>query len=254
LAIEDVLLDVNLPNYETIVDTADTYLLEGTNPTYDSQIDTIETYVLEPSYPTYPQTGSINIDCNLGSNISAQVDSFSSEFIGLDPNSIANAGFGLYAQRGVGMVRKFDGLYDRNELTGSRKNIYLVKEQYKTVVSTQVAGYPTNGALVGEQVLYADIDKINYRYKVTTLPFSGSVSIGNDIVDVTALDGYFPTHYKFVNNLSEGLQRSYWKGSTQTSGSTPDGLDAVEIFTTNPNILRVAKTGRGSGEPILIVE
>jgi hypothetical protein len=254
LAIEDVLLDVNLPSYETIVDTADTYLLEGTNPTYDSQIDTIETYVLEPSYPTYPQTGSINIDCNLGSNISAQVDSFSSEYIGLDPNSIANAGFGLYAQRGVGMVRKFDGLYDRNELTGSRKNIYLVKEQYKTVVSTQVAGYPTNGALAGEQVLYADIDKINYRYKVTTLPFSGSVSIGNDIVDVTTLDGYFPTHYKFVNNLSEGLQRSYWKGSTQTSGSTPDGLDAVEIFTTNPNILRVAKTGRGSGEPILIVE
>jgi hypothetical protein len=25
----------------------------------------------------------------------------------------------------------------------------------------------------------------------------------------------------------------------------------VETFTTNPNILRVAKTGRGSGEPIL---
>ena len=88
----------------------------------------------------------------------------------------------------------------------------------------------------------------------TTLPESGSVSIGNDIVDVKALDGYFPTHYKFVNNLSEGLQRSYWKGSTQTSGSTPDGLDPVETFTTNPNILRVAKTGRGSGEPILEVD
>ena len=254
LAIEDVLLDVNLPSYETIVDTADVYLLEGDSPSYDSQIDLIETYILEPSYPTYPQTGSINIDCNLGGKVTGEVDAFSSELIGFDPNSIANAGFGLYAQRGVGMVRRFDGLYDKNELTGSRKNIYLVKEQYKTVVSTQVAGYPTNGAAPGEQVLYADIDKINYRYKVTTLPFSGSVSIGNDIVDVKALDGYFPTHYKFVNNLSEGMQRSYWKGSTQTSGSTPDGLDPVEIFTTNPNILRVAKTGRGSGEPILIVE
>jgi hypothetical protein len=254
LAIKDVLLDVNLPNYDADIVTADTYILEGTNPSYDSEINTTETYILTPTYPTYPQTGSINIDCNLGANITAEVDAFSSQLIGFDPNSIANAGFGLYAKRGVGMVRTFNGLYDRNELTGSRKNIYLVKEQYKTVISTQVAGYPTNGAMPGEQVLYADIDKINYRYKVTTLPFSGSVKIGNDIVGVTALDGYFPTHYKFVNNLSEGLQRSYWKGSTQTSGSTPDGLDPVEIFTTNPNILRVAKTGRGSGEPILIVE
>jgi len=28
----------------------------------------------------------------------------------------------------------------------------------------------------------------------------------------------------------------------------------VETFTTNPNILRVADTGRGSGEPILEVD
>ena len=254
LAIQDVKLNADTPNYDANVDTAEIYILEGTSPSYDSQIDTIETYVLEPSYPTYPSTGSVNIDCNLGSKIIAEVDAFSSEYIGFDPNSMANAGFGLYAESGVGMVRTFNGLYDKNELTGSRKNIYLVKEQYKTVISTQVAGYPTNGAAPGEQVLYADIDKINYRYKVTTIPFSGSVSIGNDIVNVTALNGYFPTHYKFVNNLSEGLQRSYFKGSVQNATTTPDGLDAVEIFTTNPNILRVAKTGRGSGEPILIVE
>jgi hypothetical protein len=48
--------------------------------------------------------------------------------------------------------------------------------------------------------------------------------------------------------------RSFWKGSQQNSTTTPDGLPAVEIFTTNPNILRVAKTGRGSGEPILEVD
>jgi hypothetical protein len=54
--------------------------------------------------------------------------------------------------------------------------------------------------------------------------------------------------------LGEGLQRSYFKGSQQTLATTPDGLSPVEIFTTNPNILRVAKTGRGSGEPILEVD
>ena len=74
------------------------------------------------------------------------------------------------------------------------------------------------------------------------------------VVEVTPLNGYLKTHYKFVNNLSEGMQRSYWKGSQQTSATTPDGLDPVETFTTNPNILRVARTGRGSGEPILEVD
>jgi len=48
--------------------------------------------------------------------------------------------------------------------------------------------------------------------------------------------------------------RSFWKGSQQTAATTPDGLSPVETFTTNPNILRVAKTGRGSGEPILEVD
>jgi hypothetical protein len=48
--------------------------------------------------------------------------------------------------------------------------------------------------------------------------------------------------------------RSFWKGSQQTAATTPDGLDPVETFTTNPNILKVAKTGRGSGEPILEVD
>jgi hypothetical protein len=93
-----------------------------------------------------------------------------------------------------------------------------------------------------------------YKYRVSTLPFSGSVQIGADIVSVQPLNGYFPTHYKYKHNLSEGLQRSYWKGSVQSIATTPDGLSPVETFTTNPNILRVAKTGRGSGEPILEVD
>jgi hypothetical protein len=86
------------------------------------------------------------------------------------------------------------------------------------------------------------------------MPFSGSVSIGNEIISVTPLDGYLPSHYRYTNNLGEGMIRSFWKGSQQNSTTTPDGLPAVEIFTTNPNILRVAKTGRGSGEPILEVD
>jgi hypothetical protein len=50
------------------------------------------------------------------------------------------------------------------------------------------------------------------------------------------------------------LKNSFFEGSKQSADTTPDGLSPVEIFTTNPNILRVADTGRGSGEPILEVD
>ena len=134
--------------------------------------------------------------------------------------------------------------------TASRHSIFSIKEAYTKKVPRQVQGWPTTafGAVVYENELIT-----NYRYKVTKLPFSGSVGIGGAITEVKRLDNYFPTHYKFVNGLGEGLQRSYFKGSLQTSATTPDGLGPVETFITNPNILRVANTGRGSGEPILEV-
>jgi len=126
----------------------------------------------------------------------------------------------------------------------------LVKQQYTQKINTQTQGYPTTPY---GQVKYEKIAVTKYKYKVSSLPYSGSVSIGNDTVEVTALNGYFPTHYIYKNNLGEGMKRSFWKGSQQTLATTPDGLDPVETFTTNANILRVAKTGRGSGEPILEV-
>jgi hypothetical protein len=244
------------PNYDTLIDAETIYSLDATNPNYESEIDTNEIYVIESTYPTYPQTGSINIECPTGATLTGEVDSFTTTVIGLDPNSLANAGFGLYAESGNGIVRTIEPVFGNFEMTGSRKSIFLVKEEYKQSVSTQLRGYPTTRSLTipNEQVYYENMDVTKYRYKVSTLPFSGSINIGNDTIEVVALNGYFPTHYKFVNNLSEGMQRSYWKGSIQNATTTPDGLDPVETFTTNPNILKVANTGRGSGEPILVVE
>jgi hypothetical protein len=120
-------------------------------------------------------------------------------------------------------------------------------------VWTQTEGYPAT-TTPGQQVKYEFVPTTSYVYKVTTLPFDGNVPVSGAIVDVTPLRGYFPTHYKFVNNLTEGFQQSYFKGSKQTLSTTPDGLSPVESFTTNPNILRVSAAGRGSGEPILEVE
>jgi hypothetical protein len=239
-----------LNNFQTTIDSAEVYELSGNNPNYETKIDTFDIYTIDGTAPFY----DTSIQCPTGSSLSGEADSYTFTEIGMDKNSLSNRGFGLYAQKGNGIVSEYDGIFGNNESTGSRKSIFLVKEKYTKKISTQVAGYPVNGAQPGDQVRYENVKVTKYKYKVSVLPFSGSVSIGNNIVEVTPLNGYFKTHYIYTNNLSEGLQNSYFNGSLQTVLTTPDGLDPVEVFTTNPNILRVAKTGRGSGEPILEVD
>lgn len=221
--------------------------LIGETPFYNSEIDYNIEEILEGSYPTY----EASIDAEFGATLIGQADAFSFQAIGMDGNSLSNLGFGLYAEVGVGIWkrRSFFG-----EVTSSRQNMYVVREQYTERISTQTAGWPSLGASPGEQIKYENVSVTKDRYRISLIPFSGSITLGNGIVEVTPIDGYLPTHYKFVNNLSEGLQLSYYKGSKQTAETTPDGLSPVETFTTNPNILRVADTGRGSGEPILIVD
>jgi hypothetical protein len=245
---------VDLPNYDTSVDANDIVILESTNPTYDSKINYSFDNLIETAYPTYPNTGSINITFPLGETLLGSVDVFTSTQIGMERDSLANAGFGLYAKSGSGIVRNWEGVFGNCQLTGSRKSIFLVKEQYTEFVNEQISGYPVSGYQPGDQVKYKKQPVTKYKYRVSTLPFSGSVQIGNDVVEVQPVNGYLPSHYKFKNNLAEGMIRSFWKGSQQTAATTPDGLSPVETFTTNPNILRVAKTGRGSGEPILEVD
>ena len=241
----------DVSNNTGIVDANDVIQLEAQNAFYNSNIDANDGILIEGSAPFY----DMEIQCSTGANLVGEADSFTFTEIGMDRDSLANAGYGLYAVRGTGIVRGYDPLFGNYQPTGSRKSIFLVKEQYTQKINTQTEGYP---ATPYGQVKYEKIPVTKYKYKVSTLPFSGSVSIGNDIVEVTALNGYFPTHYIYKNNLGEGMKRSFWKGSVQgvVDGvlTTPDGLPAVETFTTNPNILRVAKTGRGSGEPILEVD
>ena len=94
-----------------------------------------------------------------------------------------------------------------------------------------------------------------FRTKVTILDWDGiTPTVGGNIVEVTPLNGYFSTHYRNTGDLSTGLQNSYFNGSKQTSTTNILGGSPVQTFTTNPNILKVSDTGRGSGEPILVVD
>ena len=256
---KDALLDAtdvatlisDVSSEETTIDANDGITFEGSNPNYDTTIDSTEIITFESSAPFYDTF----IQCPNGASLVGEADSFTFTEIGMDKDSLANRGFGLYAKSGTGIVSNYEPLFGNYHPTsGSRKSIFLVKEQYSQNVNTLVKGWPTNGALLGEAQKYEKVAVTKYKYKVSTLNWSGSISIGNEVVSVEALNGYFPTHYKYKNNLGEGMIRSFWKGSQQTAATTPDGLSAVETFTTNPNILKVAKTGRGSGEPILEVD
>ena len=243
----NIALSHQYDNYEGNVEADSDINLTSDVPSYESSIDTNEDINLVGDYPTY----NVEIEVPNGEKLEATVDAFSSTQIGMERDSLDNAGFGLYTPTiATGSVTTLDIF---GNLTSSRQQIYLVKEQYVEKVNVQTEGWPatTNN----EQVKYEIQEVTNYRYKVSKVPVGTSIpTVGNNIVEVTPLNGYFPTHYRYKNNLPQGLIYSFFEGSQQTSATTPDGLEPVETFTTNPNILRVANTGRGSGEPILEVD
>jgi hypothetical protein len=243
----DVILSHQYDNYIANIDGESDVVLVSTTPFYHSSIDVDDSTDLTGDYPTYIS----EIQVPDGGGAEASAESFTFEQIGMDANSLENLGFGLYAPiSATGSLTTIDIF---GNTTSSRKLIFKTKEEFIEKISVQTAGWPvtTNN----EQVEYELQNVTKTRFKVTILPIGSTAPIvGNDIVEVTPLNGYFPTHYRYKNNLSEGLQKSFFKGSKQTTATTPDGLDPVETFTTNPNILRVADTGRGSGEPILEVD
>ena len=242
----NVVITHQYDNYDANINGDDTINLISDVPSYDADITTEDTIVLNGEYPSYVSY----IDVPSGAKLSAMVDESTFQQIGMERDSLANAGFGLFAPITTGIVTKLDIF---GNLTASREDIYLIKQSYVETILTQTEGYPATSN--NEAVKYENVDVTKYKYKVSKLPYGSSVpSVGNDVVEVTPLSGYFPTHYRYKNNLSQGMQNSFFEGSNQTILTTPDGLSPVEVFTTNPNILRVADTGRGSGEPILQVD
>jgi hypothetical protein len=108
------------------------------------------------------------------------------------------------------------------------------------------------------ELVNADFTGESIEFKTSIFSFGVNVNVEpevkNEVVAVEALNNNFNQYVYNYNDLPTGLNRSYSYGSQQTNTSTPDGEPAVQTFTTNPNTLRVNKSGRGSGEPILEVE
>ena len=96
---------------------------------------------------------------------------------------------------------------------------------------------------------YYDAEVTSSRKVLNILEISASHTTGAELVD-----GYLPQHRKYTTDLTRGLMNSYYLGCTQTSDTTTDGAEPVEVFVTNPNVLKVSKIGRDAAEPILEVD
>ena len=194
----------------------------------------------------------LEIDAKITGSLSSQYQAFNSEFIGgFGPNDLAVAGFGLYGEDGYSLRTKMDG---NGNVVKDKIRVFKIVQEVKETERIQVSGWPTTTGS-NDQVVYNVQDKIVRKTSINIFTnLAQSSSIGGDIVEVTPLNGHFSTHYRNVGDLTTGLQNSYFNGAKQNETTTLDGGPAWEIFTTNPNTLRVSNTGRGSGEPILEVD
>ena len=194
---------------------------------------------------------SFLINANFTGSVQGQYDSTAYQQIGMEADSLTQLGFGLYGTGGSAIRTRLD---KNNNFVKDRVKVFLLKESYTEDVPQNINS--TDSSLGREFV-----SQTKFKHKVNILPFTGSngsesinPSVTGNIVEVTALNGMFPTHYINVGDLTSGLENSFFNGSKQTASTTLDGGSPVVTFTTNPNTLRVSDSGRGSGEPILEVD
>lgn len=235
---EEEVVDVELGTIDTLIQYTTDDVLKGENVTYEGDIEYSEVSEILASYEalsatiTSPQIGSLKTETDLGLDLSK-----------IEDDSYTDIGFGLYAINGTASL--FNQLDNNGNLIRERRRVFVLRERRDVEVNSFI---PNSGSFEKFTVPI-------FTTRITTLPIDSTVDIQPDniIISATPLNGYLPVHYR-NSNVPTGLRNSFYNGSVQTVTTTPDGLPPVEVFTTNPNILRVADTGRGSGEPILTIK
>ena len=195
----------------------------------------------------------IDINAQLGDpTIQTEIEIEASNQI-VGGTAFEDIGFGIYSKNGYA-IRTY---YDKdNRLRKERTRVSLVTTQKQkdiivpNVVINGIAD-PRGGYSLTSSV-YNVTELVSQTYSGSTMP--AAPVVGGNIISVQIIDGYLPTHNKFVSDLSTGQKNSYYLGSKNTINTTLDGASPVESFTTNPNTLKVNKAGRDASEPILNVE
>ena len=264
--INDVTPTGESKNYLTTVNAKDSTILSGESKDFDGTIilDTSKTLVADndgyesniTTQDTVTLSGEskgLNLTINnreLGESLSGEFETDMFTQIGTGQDSLTVAGFGLFGSGSHAIRTKIDST---NRLRKERVKVFLLKKSYTVDIPENI----TQDSSQGTQF----ITTTKFKQVVNILPFTGSdgnesvdPTVSGDIVGVTPLNGYFPTHYRNVGDLTSGMENSFFNGSKQTSATTLDGGSPIVTFTTNPNTLKVSDSGRGSGEPILEVD
>jgi hypothetical protein len=250
---KEALIDANLgekvsgenEQYEGIIYTGSIERISSDSYQYETNIG----YETSNTADYYQKTASI--DAGLANpTILSEIDIINSNIV-VGQTDYETIGFGIYAQNGYAIRTYID---ENNRTVKERIKVDLIKEQkrrdivkYKVVVNGK--GDERGGVELTSSVYYETYLNVQ--------PFSGSKTINagtGSIVSVTPLNGYLPTHFRNTSDLTRGLENSFFRGSKNTAATTLDGTPPVEVFTTNPNTLRVNKAGRDASEPILEVE
>ena len=253
---KETLIDANIAQnltaennqYEALISTASVNNLLAENYQQDSIIDMNSNFVFNSDY--YQK--EITIDAELGDpTIVSEIVSVNSNQI-IGQTEFETIGFGIYAQSGSAIRTYFD---KDNRVVKERVRVQLVTEEKERIIQKFAITASANGLGDPRGGYISDIQTYT-ETRLNIQPFSGSVVpiVKGNIIEVKNVDGYLPTHNKFTSDLTRGLQNSFFKGSKNTAATTLDGSSPIETFTSNPNTLRVNKTGRDSSEPILEVE
>ena len=253
---KETLIDANITQnltaennqYEALISTASVNNLLAENYQQDSTIDMNSNFVFNSDY--YQK--EITINAELGDpTIITEIDIIDSNQI-IGQTEFETIGFGIYAQNGSAIRTYFN---KDNRVVKERVKVQLVTEEKERIVQKFAITASVNGLGDPRGGYVSDIQTYT-ETRLNIQPFDAPTSptVGGNVIEVKNVNGYLPTHNKFTSDLTRGLQNSFFKGSKNTSATTLDGSSPIETFTSNPNTLRVNKTGRDSSEPILEVE
>ena len=251
--------------YESVVDANLSENVIAENNQYESLISTTDTqrtiaenYQYTASYVYFDDTQAtaenlqyeVDIDAQFDATIQSEIDIYSMTKI-VGQSAYEEIGFGLYGNNGYA-IRTYidsDGITKRD-----RVKVDLIKQEKRRDVVAPLIKINGKGDPRGGYYLTSSV---YYETELNIQPYSGSKVINagtGSIVEVKPLTGYLPTHYRNTSDLTTGLKNSYYLGSKNTSATTLDGTPPIEVFSSNPNTLKVNKSGRPANEPILEVE
>ena len=226
-------------------------------PTFKGNFDDLVGRLRDIS-PTFVSTydlidGTIT-DSKIVDKLLKQFEAFGAQDqVGIDVDNLTNGMAGITAKNGFAYITKLDG---RGNLIKEHKQVFVVTDTF-TIKEPQLinSSDPSLGyedvdvTKTKKYIVFADIGdngpQVGQKGKFGTIT---SVERAN------SNGGRLVGQAGYANLGDKYSGRGFKFPARQTSRTTLDGKSPIETFCTNPNILKVADTSRGAGEPILEVD